>query len=407
MIFIIKKHFFIFPALIISSMAILIYFFIANKIKKLHKKLQKKDNQIREYQKEMQEQKEYFEALFNSLVDGIITISKDYKITRTNPIVAIWCGLDEEEIIEKKLTDILKCDCKVNCTDSMENITDICPLIAQNERLAPTEAKIINIKNNTEKLLGLNFSQVFGLAGEPTYVTVLRDITELKKMDKMREEFIATLTHDLRVPILAEATTLKFFLKEAFGINTDKQKEAVENMIESNNDMLRLVNSLLDTYKHESGESELSKETVNIRKLVQDCIAELTPIAKKNNQSLNNLIPKDIPVLKIDKKEIKRVIMNLMNNGISYTPKGGSITINAEKRENEVIVKIVDNGKGIMVSELEVIFDRFFSKAKKFRKIGTGLGLYLSKKIIEKHNGKIWAESQPGKGSAFYFTLPL
>lgn len=376
-------------------------------INKMIESLEDRENIIREYQREIHEQKEYLESLINSFVDGVITISKNCKITKINPIITIWSGLKEEEIIEKRLADFLGCNCSINCTKIKENISEICPLILQNERLAPTEAKIMNNQTGTEKLLSLNFSHVLGVNDEPSYVIVLRDITEFKEMEKMKEDFMATLTHDLRVPILAEATTIKFFLRGSFGAYTDKQKEAMENMLDSTNGMLSLVNSLLDTYKFESGQDELSKELVNIRKLAQDCVAELTPIAKKNDQILTNLISKEIPILKADKKEIKRVLMNLISNALTYTPKSGLINIDAEKRDDEILIKVIDTGKGIPESELEVIFDRFFSKAKKFRKIGTGLGLYLSKKIIEKHNGKIWAESQIGKGSTFIFSLPL
>ncbi|OGI21004.1 MAG: hypothetical protein A2287_01590 [Candidatus Melainabacteria bacterium RIFOXYA12_FULL_32_12] len=376
-------------------------------INKMIESLQDRESRIKKYQREIHEQKEYLEALFNSLADGIITISKDCKITKVNPAINIWSGREEEEIAGKYLAEFLQCKCNIDCLRNKEDIPENCPLISHNERLAPTEAQILNKNTKAEKLLSLNFSQISGVAGEPTYVIVLRDITELKEMDKMREDFTATLTHDLRVPILAEANTLKFFLKGMFGPYTDKQKEAMENMLESNNGLLSLVNSLLDTYKHESGQGELIKEITNIRKLAQDCVAELTPIAKKHNQSLTNFISKETPAARIDKKEIKRVINNLISNAITYTPKGGVIAIDAEEKNNEIIVKVTDTGKGIPESEYEIIFDRFFSKAKKFRKIGTGLGLYLSKRIIEKHNGKIWVESQLGKGSTFYFSLPL
>ena len=97
----------------------------------------------------------------------------------------------------------------------------------------------------------------------------------------------------------------------------------------------------------------------------------------------------------------------MINNSLSYTPKGRLIIIDAEKTDNDVIIKITDNGKGIHEAEIDRIFDRFFSKARKFRKVGTGLGLYLSKQIVERHNGKIWVESEFGKGSTFFFSLPL
>jgi PAS domain S-box-containing protein len=372
-------------------------------INKMIESLKDRENEIKEYQKELQGQKEYLEAIFNSLIDGIIIISKECTILKTNPTVGIWTDIEEEDIIGKKLTDVIKCKCLINCNESPDN----CPLIFQNERLLPNEATIINKSTKAQKLLSLNSVPISGIIDEPSYLIVLRDITEFKEMNQMREDFMATLTHDLRVPILAEGTTLKFFLKGIFGPLTDKQREALENMLESNNDLLRMVTSLLAAYKYDSGNIELFKESVHLKKLVQDCIAELTPSARKNDQSLTNLISKEIPLLNIDKNEIKRVLRNLISNSITYTPKGGSITVNAENNDEKVIISINDTGKGIAESDLEKIFDRFFSKARKFRKVGTGLGLYLSKQIVEKHGGKIWAESNLGEGSTFYFSLPI
>ncbi|MDD3013385.1 MAG: ATP-binding protein [Candidatus Gastranaerophilales bacterium] len=372
-------------------------------INKMIESLKDRESKIRKYQIELQGQKEYLEAVFNSLIDGIVIISKDCKIIKTNPTIEIWTNTNEEDIIGKKLTDLIRCKCEVDCSKNPDN----CPLIFQNERLLPNEATIINKGTKAEKLLSLNSVPISGVIVEQSYLIVLRDITEFKEMNQMREDFMATLTHDLRVPILAEGNTLKFFLKGIFGPLTDKQREALENMLDSNNDLSRMVTGLLDAYKYDSGNIELFKEPVHLKKLVQDCIAELTPLSRKNDQSLTNFISKEIHTLNIDKNEIKRVIRNLISNSITYTPKGGSINVNAENNEKEVIISINDTGKGIAESELEQIFDRFFSKAKKFRKVGTGLGLYLSKQIVEKHGGKIWAESNLGEGSTFYFSLPL
>ncbi|MCK7527871.1 MAG: hypothetical protein MZV64_64815 [Ignavibacteriales bacterium] len=110
-----------------------------------------------------------------------------------NPTVAAWSGLEEDELTGQKLAGILNCKCSIDCLSNEDDIASICPLISQSERLAPTEGYIVNKKTKSEKAIGLNFSEVTGIAGEPTYVIVLRDITDFKEMDKMREDFIATL----------------------------------------------------------------------------------------------------------------------------------------------------------------------------------------------------------------------
>ena len=236
---------------------------------------------------------------------------------------------------------------------------------------------------------------------------LLRDIKKLKELDQIREDFSATLAHDLKIPILAEKNTLQFFLKGTFGEISQKQEEALLNMLESNKDLLNLVNTLLAVYKYDAISSEPEKEPVDIKILLTECLNEISSLAAKNNHSLENNIRSEIPLLNIDRNEIKRVVLNLLNNAITYTQPGGVISLDHEVNETDVIIKIKDNGKGISETDIAKVFDRYFSKAMKFRKVGTGLGLYLSKQIIENHNGKIWAESMADKGSIFSFSLPL
>ena len=366
-----------------------------------------KESKIKGYREKIKRQKEYLEAIFNSLTDGIITISQDCKIISSNPAVSAWVGLEEEQIKGRFFPDLIKCKCSANCTLSREQISQICPIISQSERFCPTEARVINLNTRTEKYLGISSSLISGIKGEKTRVVLLRDITENKKMERMREDFIGTLTHDLKVPILAESNTIKLFLRGTLGELSDLQKTAMENMFQCNKDLLSLVNQLLDSYRYESTEVELYKESVNLGMLIDECVAEIEVLAKKNDQILKNLILPDFCELSLDRKEIKRVFLNLINNSISYTQVGGLIVINAEKNENEVIVRVSDNGKGIQKEDLELIFYRFYTNSGKFKKAGTGLGLYLSRQIIEKHDGKIWAESTQGWGSTFYVSLPL
>ena len=236
---------------------------------------------------------------------------------------------------------------------------------------------------------------------------LLRDIKKLKELDQIREDFSATLAHDLKIPIIAEKNTLQFFLKGTFGEISEKQAEALLNMLESNKDLLNLVNTLLAVYKYDAIPSEPEKEPVDIKVLITECLNEISSLAAKNNHSLENNIRSEIPLLNLDRNEIKRVVLNLLNNAITYTQPGGVISLDHEINDTDVIIKIKDNGRGISETDIAKVFDRYFSKAMKFRKVGTGLGLYLSKQIIENHNGKIWAESMADKGSIFSFSIPL
>lgn len=228
---------------------------------------------------------------------------------------------------------------------------------------------------------------------------------ELEELVKIQQDFTATLTHDLKVPILAEINALKLFAEESFGAVTPEQKNVIENMIKNNEELLFLVNTLLDTCKNRSGAIKITKEKECLKKTIQESIKEIQFLIKKH--SINFDCKENKVELEFDKMEIKRVIKNLLNNAISHTKQDGIINVKIIRNDDFVQILVEDNGHGILECDIDKIFEKYFSTSKKMRKVGTGLGLYLSKEIIEKHGGKIWVESEPAKGSKFYFTLPL
>ena len=228
---------------------------------------------------------------------------------------------------------------------------------------------------------------------------------ELEELVKIQEDFTATLTHDLKIPILAEIKTLNLFSEDAFGETSPNQKKVLENMIKNNEELLFLVNTLLDTCKNRSGGVKITKKKECLKKTVQESIEEIQFLIKKH--SINFDCEEEKFELEFDKMEIKRVLKNLLNNAISHTKENGEITVKISQNDSFAEIVVEDNGHGITEVDMDKIFEKYFSTSKKMRKVGTGLGLYLSKQIIEKHEGKIWAESKIGKGSKFYFTLPL
>lgn len=235
----------------------------------------------------------------------------------------------------------------------------------------------------------------------------VEDITEKKELEKLKENFIATLTHDLRVPLIAVSNTLNLFIKGSYGNLTPQQSEAVINILNSNNDLLILVNTLLEGYKMESGQNNLFFESIDSMDLIQKCITELSPLITENSTKEVILENVSIPKIKGDKVALKRVFMNLISNSIDHTGDDVTIKIEANQKNNLIQFRIKDNGPGIPKKELKNIFGRYFTGLKKFRKIGTGLGLYLSKQIIVAHHGKIWAESEESIGTTFFIELPI
>lgn len=237
-----------------------------------------------------------------------------------------------------------------------------------------------------------------------TVSIIFLEIRQRQETEEIRRTFLATLTHDLRSPLNAEQKALESILSRKLGTSLDDLSEYLEDMHKSNEELLRLVNNILSVYHYESGKWELKLEPNNINELIENTVRTLQHLAKDQESDITVNIQPDLPQIMIDKDEICRVLGNLISNAIKHNRKGTCIKVEAKKVNNEIQISVSDNGSGISESERPKIFQRY-PTAK--RKIGTGLGLYLSKQIIDAHNGRIWFESEVGKGTTFYFTLPI
>jgi signal transduction histidine kinase len=238
------------------------------------------------------------------------------------------------------------------------------------------------------------------------YVGVIRNFTPQKEAERLRDDFIATLTHDLRTPLLAAIQTLNFFLEGSLGNLTQQQNVLLTTMKKSNEDLLGMVNALLEVYKFESGKLNLCKTVFDVGELIKLCYNELEPLADKKGIKFNiHTESNDELLIDADRNEIKRVIMNLCGNAINYTNNKGTIDIYAKVQNGDFIFSVTDNGNGIPKEDIPHLFKRFSQGTSKKRSTGTGLGLYLSRQIVEAHGGKIWVESKVNKGSEFSFLL--
>ena len=231
-----------------------------------------------------------------------------------------------------------------------------------------------------------------------------KKIEALKEIEQLKEYFVATLTHDLKVPIIAEKNMLHFLLDNRFGDLTEKQREAVIHLQNSNKELIELVEIILETYKLNETNIVLNKEKVDITDLLSTVIEEMKPIADANAQTIEFSSSYD-GFISVDKFYIKRVLKNIILNGLSYTDTNGKLDICIEESGDMININITNYGKYINEDEIEHIFDKYYSSAKKFRKIGTGLGLYLSNKIIYAHEGRIEVKSQKDSKTTFSILL--
>lgn len=225
-----------------------------------------------------------------------------------------------------------------------------------------------------------------------------------REIEEQRSSFLSSLTHDLRSPILAEQKALEAILSKTMGESLDDFSEYLEEMYKTNDSLLRIVNNMLISDYYESGKIELDLEEKNIKDIFSNAIKSIKPLIEENQSEIFIDIQSGLPLVKVNADEITRVIINLVSNALKHNIKGINIKISAKKIENGIQVSIADNGKGIPDDEKSNIFQKYPTGK---RKIGSGIGLYLSKQIINAHNGRIWFDTEEGKGTTFHFVLPI
>lgn len=371
----------------IEKMDVPTYTNLSESINRMVETLNDREKMIIEYQNELTRQNKFLEAVINSLSDGILIIDEDYKILRITPQITNWFIQAGNKLMGKSIFDYIQP--KNNTSIEKFNNDEI---FIKNNPAASFEATSMRLSLDDKK---------------KRFVVIIKDITNQKELETLREDFVATLTHDLKVPIVAEANILDFLISGKFGEITEKQTEAISNMKACNNELLELVQILLETYKVKETGIDLEKENINLVPFVTSVIEEMNPIAEKTNLKIN-FDANNTGNLEIsaDPMQLKRVIKNLIQNAISHSESASDIDVKLGKIPNYTTISIIDHGKGISKENIEKIFQKYYSTAKKFRKIGTGLGLYLSQQIIKSHGGEIVVTSEENISTEFCIKLP-
>jgi len=358
---------------------------LADSLNRMIETLYDREKMVAEYQNELHRQNKLLEAVINSLSDGLVIIDEKFRILRATPKISEWFNMEGSRLMGEFLTDhvgIPKDKTFYNLKES--NIT------IYGDKASNFTASSIELKLEDKK---------------KRYVIVIKNITDQMELENLKEDFVATLTHDLKVPIVAETNMLELFLNESFGKVTEKQEIALKNMQASNRELLDLVQIVLETYKFRSQTIRLYRENIMLKSFMEEIISEMRPISDKSNNTLKLCLTRDIRVL-ADRVQLKRVIKNLIQNAISYGESNSPIEISIGEIPKYIVIKVKDYGKGISKEDINKIFNKYYSAAKKFRKIGTGLGLYLSFQIAKAHGGDLTVDSVEGEYTEFTVKLP-
>jgi PAS domain S-box-containing protein/diguanylate cyclase (GGDEF)-like protein len=306
-----------------------------------------------------------------------------------------------EEVTQGKMSNLLGKNVEDVYPDAPEIVGDLSRCLQQKTLIKrQTQPK----PGKTSKYFDCTYAYV-----PPDHVMVhVEDITKEKEIDRMKSELISNVSHELRTPLTTIKEGISLVVDGALGsINAD-QKAALAIAKQDIDRLARLINDLLDISKIEAGRMELKKSSVVISSLAEEVLLSFQNQAGKKHIQLKTRLKRGLPPLYIDPDKISQVLANLISNSIKFTPENGRITVGVKDKGNEVEISVADTGVGISPDNIAKLFDRFsqFNRVYGPGERGTGLGLAISKEIVEMHGGRIWVESEVGKGSTFTFSLP-
>jgi PAS domain S-box-containing protein len=351
---------------------------------------------IEETKHRLEEEKNKTLSLITNFTDGLLFFDRKNQLVLANPQFETFFGISHKDIIGKtseslasfpnldKISDSLKISAKgifkkeITAREGLVLELIIVPVIQEDEKIGT--------------------------------MVVLHDITREKLVEKMKTEFVSLAAHQLRTPLSAIKWTMKMLLDNDLGKITEEQRDFIEKVYGSNERMIHLINDLLNVARIEEGRFLYSLNPLQMEEAVSTAIKNLQE--KSNKRKVEIIFKKPaklLPTAFADKEKIEIAITNIIDNSLDYSPNGGKINIKLSADKNEVKFSVKDNGVGIPENQKQRIFSKFFRGENVVRldTEGTGLGMFITKNIIDAHGGKVWFESKEGKGTTFFFTLPI
>ncbi|HXF06470.1 MAG TPA: ATP-binding protein [Blastocatellia bacterium] len=356
---------------------------------------------------EINEMRDLFERVIESMSEALFLLDSSGRIVRVNRAAGRLLGMDPEELTGKPFADVCG---TTDVPTTPKELLDRAP----GGTLTHYET---TIRSLTGQAIPVNLSCVLSRdrRGKITGVLInARDISEIyqaqqaeRELMRLKEEFVASISHELRTP-LASIKGFAELLRKGKADDPALQQEFLTRMIHEVDRLMALVNDLLDMSRMESGRLELTLVEVDLADVITETFKTLGTLAEQKGITLRSTLPDQPLVVRADRLRLEQVLINLVGNAIKFTDGPKPVLVTAESETDRVVVKVIDQGPGIPEEEIPRLFDKFYqvtSSAKRAAK-GTGLGLYISRLIVEAHGGHIGVITELGKGSTFYFTLP-
>jgi two-component system, OmpR family, phosphate regulon sensor histidine kinase PhoR len=330
-------------------------------------------------------------AVLNQMTDGVLMIDEKGDIRLMNSAAESMFSSSEQEAIGSSLVEVV-------------HYYQIVELWQQSKDRGKAQYGVFEFKQRNTVMEVSAIPFIDTMAGN--VLLLLRDLSEVRRLETVRRDFISNISHELRTP-LASIKALTDTLLDGALENQDDAKHFLNQMEDELDSLTQMVEELLELSRIESGRFPLQLESVSSQTLLETSYERLRIQMDRADLRVTISCPPDLPLVKADPGRIAQVLGNLLHNAIKFTPTHGEIKLSAQLGGEELVFQVGDNGVGIPADELQRVFERFYKADRSRSGGGTGLGLAIARHLVEAHGGRIWVDSIEGRGSTFYFTLPL
>lgn len=349
-------------------------------------------------------EKNTLSLVLGNIADGVLALDEAYTVLFSNTAVSHMTGLKSDALVGKEIDKVLtikekntKTSIETFCKQSKDEISSHTVTLSTFDKQIKTFYVIIAPLEHS-------------IRSEIRYIVTFYDITKEQELENMKIDFVSMAAHELRTPLTSIRGYASLLGEELDTKMNKEQKQFMVRLTYSIRSLSNLIDNLLNASRIEKGTFRLEIQPNNIGEIVESIIRDLKEIAKSKDQSLTLVKSKNqFPLVLVDRSRIGEVVTNLVANAINYTNSKGKITVSISEKDTNILISVSDTGQGIPKDAISYLFTKFFRVAGKLEQgsKGTGLGLFISKSIITLHKGKIWVESTLGKGSTFFFTLPI
>ncbi len=380
----------------LTVVVILALVLLAGQLERALREARQRNRELLLLNQELARLKAFNERIVQTLEEGIGITDAQGTLTFVNPRLEAMLGYAPGELIGRHRNDIV--------AERARPIVDA-EVARRPQGISSRYEALLRTKDGRELPVLISAAPLFKEGRYVGTLAALTDISARVQLEALQREFIAVASHDLRSPLQSIVGYLDLVLTDE-SMDAATQREFIQIARNESERLIRLANNVLDLTRLQAGQMPLNPEPANVRSLIEQVTSEIWPLAQRKQIAVVTEVAPNLPLAMVDGEAFNRILRNLMTNAVKFAPEGGTVRVVAAGQGDHVLIQVCDNGPGIAEEELPRIFERFYRGANARDRLGAGLGLAIARQLVEAQGGHIWAESTPGQGSVFSFTLP-